>query len=146
MQQRIPKQRLFCHEYLPDCLRSLAAALGLFASNATRGVSRFLQVTQHRSHKCACADDAMAILSAFNWPEVKVVGITTLFGNVPTEMATENALILRNIAAEASPSGTIDSCSQLESMAHQDMCACAHHGVYKDRQGIGLVACVMHWT
>lgn len=48
----------------------------------------------------------MAILSALNWPEVKVVGITTLFGNVPTDLATENALILRDVVAKNNPSGT----------------------------------------
>jgi hypothetical protein len=51
------------------------------------------------------ADDAMAILSAFSWPEVRVVGITTLFGNVPTDLATANALILRDIATKNNPSG-----------------------------------------
>jgi uridine nucleosidase len=36
----------------------------------------------------------MAILSAFNSPEVEIIGLTTLFGNVPTSMATANALRL----------------------------------------------------
>lgn len=48
------------------------------------------------------ADDAMAILSALNWEQLEVVGITTLFGNVPTAMATENALILRDMASKHS--------------------------------------------
>jgi uridine nucleosidase len=48
------------------------------------------------------ADDAMAILSALNWDDMmEVIGITTLFGNVPTAMATENALILRDMAARS---------------------------------------------
>lgn len=36
----------------------------------------------------------MAILAAFNSPEVEIIGLTTLFGNVPTSMATANALHL----------------------------------------------------
>lgn len=36
----------------------------------------------------------MAILAAFNSPEVEVIGLTTIFGNVPTAMATRNALHL----------------------------------------------------
>lgn len=51
------------------------------------------------------ADDAMAILAAFNWSEVEVIGITTLFGNVPVQIATENALILRDMVSEWVPSG-----------------------------------------
>lgn len=39
-------------------------------------------------------DDAMAILAAFNSPEVEVVGIKTMYGNVRTELATQNALRL----------------------------------------------------
>jgi uridine nucleosidase len=40
----------------------------------------------------------MAILSAFNSPEVEVIGLTSLYGNVPTTMATRNALRLVHIA------------------------------------------------
>ncbi len=46
----------------------------------------------------ARADDAMAILAAFNSPEVEVIGLTTLYGNVPTRMATRNAIFLRELA------------------------------------------------
>ena len=44
------------------------------------------------------ADDAMAILAAFNSPEVEVIGMTTIFGNVRTPQATANALVLRELA------------------------------------------------
>eukprot|EP00803_Ostreobium_quekettii_P001600 evm.model.scf_936.2 EVM.evm.TU.scf_936.2 scf_936:35752-38412(-) len=40
----------------------------------------------------------MAIFAAFNSPEVDVIGLTTLFGNVKTSLATENALRLRELA------------------------------------------------
>lgn len=44
------------------------------------------------------SDDAMAILAAFNCEEdIEIVGITSLFGNVPVGMATENCLILRDM-------------------------------------------------
>jgi inosine-uridine nucleoside N-ribohydrolase len=46
------------------------------------------------------ADDAMAILSAFNSPEIEVVGITTIFGNVYTETATQNAFILLHLSGQ----------------------------------------------
>ncbi|GIL67298.1 hypothetical protein Vafri_20727, partial [Volvox africanus] len=39
-------------------------------------------------------DDAMAILMAANSPEVQLLGITTVYGNVPTALATQNALRL----------------------------------------------------
>ena len=46
----------------------------------------------------SAADDAMAILAAFNSPEVEVIGLTSLFGNVRTPMATANAVFLRELA------------------------------------------------
>lgn len=42
-------------------------------------------------------DDAMAILMAFHSPEVEVIGLTTIFGNVPTSLATHNALHLLEV-------------------------------------------------
>ena len=39
-------------------------------------------------------DDSWAILLALRSPEVEVIGITSLFGNVRTKMATQNALLL----------------------------------------------------
>lgn len=47
---------------------------------------------------CVPADDSMAILAAFNSPEIEIIGLTTIFGNVPTPMATANALYLTEIA------------------------------------------------
>jgi inosine-uridine nucleoside N-ribohydrolase len=44
------------------------------------------------------ADDAMAILAAFNSPDVDIIGLTTIFGNVRTPQATANALVLRELA------------------------------------------------
>lgn len=43
-------------------------------------------------------DDAMAILLALNSPEIQVVGLTTVFGNVWTQQATANALRLAEFA------------------------------------------------
>ncbi|CAL9107930.1 unnamed protein product [Musa textilis] len=43
-------------------------------------------------------DDSMAILMAFQNPEIEVLGLTTIFGNVFTEDATGNALLLCEIA------------------------------------------------
>lgn len=43
-------------------------------------------------------DDAMAIFIAFNSPEVEVLGLTTVFGNVRTPTATRNALHLCEVA------------------------------------------------
>ncbi|CAI0408224.1 unnamed protein product [Linum tenue] len=55
-------------------------------------------------------DDSMAILMAFQTPEVEILGLTTVFGNVSTEDATRNALLLCELAgrpdipvAEGSP-------------------------------------------
>lgn len=43
-------------------------------------------------------DDAIALYLALASPEIKVVGVTTVFGNVHTEVATRNARILLDIA------------------------------------------------
>lgn len=43
-------------------------------------------------------DDAMAILFAFQAKELDVLGLTTTFGNVPVELATQNAITLTEIA------------------------------------------------
>lgn len=42
----------------------------------------------------------MAILAAFNCEEIEIIGITSLFGNVPVHMATENSLILRDMMTQ----------------------------------------------
>src|SRR5215510_4675661 len=46
-------------------------------------------------------DDAMAIFYALASPELEVVGLTTIFGNVETELATTNALRLLEIAGRS---------------------------------------------
>mgnify|MGYP000504151371 CR=1 FL=1 len=43
-------------------------------------------------------DDAMAICLAFNAPQLNVLALTTTFGNVSIDMATDNALILTELA------------------------------------------------
>jgi len=43
-------------------------------------------------------DDAMAICLAFNSPKLDVLALTTTFGNVSVDMATDNALILTQLA------------------------------------------------
>lgn len=43
-------------------------------------------------------DDAMAILMAFQTPHLEILGLTTVFGNVITQDATRNALLLCEIA------------------------------------------------
>ncbi|KAK7378781.1 hypothetical protein VNO80_04228 [Phaseolus coccineus] len=43
-------------------------------------------------------DDSMAILMAFQSPEVEVLGLTSVFGNATTEVSTRNALLLCEIA------------------------------------------------
>jgi inosine-uridine nucleoside N-ribohydrolase len=43
-------------------------------------------------------DDAMAILFAFRAPDIEVLGLTTVFGNVSAERATLNALTLSQLA------------------------------------------------
>lgn len=45
-----------------------------------------------------CVDDAMAIFLALRSPEVEVIGLTTIFGNVYTTLATRNALHLLEVA------------------------------------------------
>ena len=48
-------------------------------------------------------DDAMAILFALQSPELEVVGLTTIFGNVHTDLGTQNALRLVEFAGKDMP-------------------------------------------
>lgn len=48
-------------------------------------------------------DDAMAILYAAGHPELELIGLTTVFGNVPVATATRNALFLAEMAGLAIP-------------------------------------------
>ncbi len=43
-------------------------------------------------------DDSMAILFAFASPEVEIVGLSTVFGNVGVDLTTKNALRLVELA------------------------------------------------
>ncbi|QJR79989.1 nucleoside hydrolase [Alteromonas pelagimontana] len=48
-------------------------------------------------------DDAMAIFFAFQAPDIEVLGLTTVFGNVPVTMAAQNALTLCELAGKDIP-------------------------------------------
>ncbi|GGX74742.1 nucleoside hydrolase [Saccharospirillum salsuginis] len=48
-------------------------------------------------------DDAMAILFAFKASTVEVLGLTTIFGNVGVDRATDNALSLTELSGIATP-------------------------------------------
>ncbi len=48
-------------------------------------------------------DDAFAILYALYHPNLEVVGITTVFGNVSVETASKNALILSEMSGKKAP-------------------------------------------
>ncbi|MHA1528608.1 MAG: nucleoside hydrolase [Alphaproteobacteria bacterium] len=48
-------------------------------------------------------DDAMAILYAAAHPKLELIGLTTVFGNVPVATATRNALFLAELAGLAIP-------------------------------------------
>ena len=45
-------------------------------------------------------DDAMAIFFAFQAPQIDVLGLTTVFGNVPVAMSAQNAIRLCDIAQQ----------------------------------------------
>lgn len=48
-------------------------------------------------------DDAMAIFFAFQSPDIEVLGLTTVFGNVPVTMSAQNALTLCELADQNIP-------------------------------------------
>ena len=48
-------------------------------------------------------DDAMAILYAFLDPQIELIGLTSIFGNVTTDIATRNALRLVELAGKSVP-------------------------------------------
>ncbi|MDE2855992.1 MAG: nucleoside hydrolase [Chloroflexota bacterium] len=60
-------------------------------------------------------DDSMAIFFALCSPELDVIGLTTIFGNVHTELATKNALRQLEIAGRAEipvAQGAVDALAQ----------------------------------
>jgi len=71
-------------------------------------------------------DDAMAILFAFLSPEVEVVGLTTIFGNVYTPQATQNALRLAEFAGR--PDVPVATGAELPLVAPLDYVADFVHG------------------
>ena len=52
-------------------------------------------------------DDSMAILLAFNSPELKIEGLTTVFGNTGSDVTTENALRLVELAGPLGAPGDL---------------------------------------
>ncbi|MGI9513664.1 MAG: nucleoside hydrolase [Anderseniella sp.] len=48
-------------------------------------------------------DDAMAVLFACLSPDIELVGLTSIFGNVPTDIATRNAKVLVEMARHDVP-------------------------------------------
>lgn len=48
-------------------------------------------------------DDAMAIFFAFQSPDIDVLGLTTVYGNVPVTMSARNALTLCELAGQDIP-------------------------------------------
>ena len=49
------------------------------------------------------SDDAVAIMMALRWPDVDVLGISTVVGNVPLEMCTRNALYTVELCGKQTP-------------------------------------------
>lgn len=49
------------------------------------------------------SDDAVALVMAFNHPDVEVVGVGVVAGNVPMEMGTQNALYVAELCGSAAP-------------------------------------------
>ena len=48
-------------------------------------------------------DDAFALFYTLSHPEIEVIGITTVFGNVPIDISTENAYILKEKSESNTP-------------------------------------------
>ena len=48
-------------------------------------------------------DDAMAIFFAMQSPDIEILGLTTVYGNVPVSMSAQNALRLCDIAKQSIP-------------------------------------------
>jgi len=88
----------------------LSSDLEVTAASENCSVSLPLQRTKLIIDTDPGVDDAIALLMVFQLPEFEVIGLTTIFGNVSTEDATQNALHLCEVAgfpdipvAEGSP-------------------------------------------
>ena len=67
-------------------------------------------------------DDALAIFFAFNAPQLEVLALTTIFGNVDVELATKNALSLVEIANQKIPVATgVKSPLTIPALPHPEM-------------------------
>ena len=69
---------------------SLCTNEGWFCNNSPNLFIIFLTLCELMMY----TDDAMAIFVALRSPEVEVIGLTTIYGNVYTTLATRNALHL----------------------------------------------------
>lgn len=72
-------------------------------------------------------DDAMAILLALKSPEIELVGLTTIFGNVYTPLATQNALRLVEFAGQ--PNIPVAHGAELPLLVPLDSVADFVHGI-----------------
>lgn len=88
---------------LAACNQVRRCALSAFGSLC--GIGRTAEPAEPWGLQIPCVwpppDDAMSILMAFNSPELRVLGLTTVYGNVPTSLATQNALRLVEMAGKA---------------------------------------------
>ncbi|XP_006341118.1 probable uridine nucleosidase 1 isoform X1 [Solanum tuberosum] len=67
----------------------------LFSSLSQKSrVDEVSQIEKFEGSLALIIDDSMTILMAFQTPEVEIIGLTTIFGNVTTKNATRNALLL----------------------------------------------------
>jgi len=48
-------------------------------------------------------DDAIAVIFAFNSPDLEILGLTSIFGNVETDLATANSLRLVEMSGKNIP-------------------------------------------
>ena len=71
--------------------RNIALMALLLFGNSSRAAEKILIDTDPG------VDDALAVVFAFSSQDLEVVGLTTIFGNVETELATRNALRLLDI-------------------------------------------------
>lgn len=80
-----------------SCKATILLALSLSISSTTFGAKKVLIDTDPG------VDDALAIIFAFHSPELEILGLTTIFGNVETDLATSNALRLVEMSGRDIP-------------------------------------------
>ncbi|KAM0017075.1 putative inosine/uridine-preferring nucleoside hydrolase domain, ribonucleoside hydrolase [Helianthus debilis subsp. tardiflorus] len=107
-------------------------------------VGKVTPPTENGTSKIPGIDDAMVIFLALRSPEVNVIGLTTIYDNVYTTLATRNALHLLEVAGRTDiPVAEGSHVSYVVYLLYLCVCRCTtKQALFTTRSGVSLI--VLH--